>query len=331
MSALLVDLGGTHLRLGIWHEAAAPRVMYRRRLRNFIEASTRGDIWQEIITSISDFAAGMRHLIPAAAPVVISFPGPVLNGSHIVDAPTVSGPSTTLPELQSIVEERTGRRVYVLNDISAAAWHVSRCVEAQRFVVVTISSGIGSKIYDRDHFRGVIDEVAYSGEIGHAKVDESSEAPMCDCGGRGHLGAISSGRGILRFARQTAQSDPSFRSSLCVRQFQATADSLNNEEHLVPAAKARDEWALSVVRECTAPLARLLLQCIIAAGLQRVVIIGGFALSLGEPYRVILQEEMMKRCDYRVLSGRLKDFILMGDDDACLLGTAAFASRLCSL
>jgi len=99
----------------------------------------------------------------------------------------------------------------------------------------------------------------------------------------------------------------------------------------VPAAKARDEWALSVIRECTAPLARLLLQCIIAAGLQRVVIIGGFALSLGEPYRVILQEEMMKRCDYRVLSGRLKDFIFMGDDDACLLGTAAFASRLCSL
>jgi predicted NBD/HSP70 family sugar kinase len=242
----------------------------------------------------------------------------------------VAGASSPLPELQSIVAERTGREVYVLNDISAAAWHVSRCVDARRFAVVTVSSGIGSKIFDRDHFRGVIDEVAYAGEIGHAKVDESSGAPLCDCGGRGHLGAISSGRGILRFARQTARSDPSFRTSLCVGKFQATADSLTNEEHLVPAAKAGDDWALRVVRECTAPLARLLMHCVMAAGLERVVIIGGFALSLGEPYRVILQDEMIKRCDYRVLAGRLKDFITMGDDDACLLGAAAFASRLCS-
>src|SRR5262245_59849625 len=177
MRALVVDLGGTHLRLGIWHEAAEARVMHRRRIRNSVERLTSGEIWHDIITTISDFAAGVRHLLPAAAPVVISFPGPVINGSRIMDAPTVAGPSFVLPELRSIIAVRTGRHVYVLNDLSAAAWHLSRCIETRRFVVVTVSSGIGSKIFDRDHYRGVIDEVAYAGEIGHAKVDESSEAP----------------------------------------------------------------------------------------------------------------------------------------------------------
>jgi glucokinase len=76
------------------------------------------------------------------------------------------------------------------------------------------------------------------------------------------------------------------------------------------------------------PLARLLLQTVIAVGAERVVIIGGFALSLGEAYRTILQDEILKRCDYRVMAECLKGLVTMGDDDACLLGAAAFASRL---
>jgi glucokinase len=330
MAALLVDLGGTYLRLGISLDGEEPLVMFRSRIQNLIEGTNRDEVWQKIITSISEFANEVRH-IPAAAPIVVSFPGPVLNRSRIVDAPTVAGASSAFPDLQSILEKRTRRHVFVLNDISAAAWHLHRRVDARRFAVVTVSSGIGSKMFDRDRQPGVIDDVAYAGEIGHAKVDESPNAPICDCGGRGHLGAISSGRGILRFARQTAQTDALFPTSMCVQRFHATADSLTNEDHLAPAVKAGDRWALQVVRECTKPLARVLLQWVMAAGLERVVVIGGFALSLGESYRAILKDEILKRCDYRLLAGRLEDVIVMGDDDACFLGAAVFASQLNSL
>jgi hypothetical protein len=37
---------------------------------------------------------------------------------------------------------------------------------------------------------------------------------------------------------------------------------------------------------------------------------------------------MTKRCDYDLLSSCLKDFVIMGNHDSCLLGTAAFAARL---
>jgi predicted NBD/HSP70 family sugar kinase len=329
MPALLADLGGTHLRLGIWPEAAEPQVIVRRRIRTFVDGIASRQIWHNIMTSIVEFAAGMRQQISDAAPVVISFPGPVVHGSRLVNAPTVAGASSALPDLQSIIAGRTGRTVYVLNDVSAAAWHLSRRIEARRFMVVTVSSGIGSKIFDRDHSRGVIDEVPYAGEIGHATVDETAGAPVCDCGGRGHLGAVSSGRGILRFARRTALSDASFQTSLCAQRFRATAGALSNERHLVPAAKAGDAWALRMVRQSTEPLARVLLHCVMAAGLERVAVIGGFALSLGDVYLDILRDGMAKRCDYPVLVEHLNDLLVLGDDDACLLGAAAFASRFC--
>ena len=327
MPALLVDLGGTHLRLGMWHEGAEPRIIERKR----IDGEARDEIWRRIIADITGFANGVGRLVPDAAPVVISFPGPVLDRSRVVDAPTVAGTSCAFPDLHQIISEKTRREVHLLNDISAAAWHISKRIAAKRFMVVTVSSGIGSKIFDRDHPCGVIDDVAYAGEIGHAQVDEKPDAPACDCGGRGHVGAIASGRGILRFARKAAGSDPSFRDSLCVTTFGAAADSLTNEHHLVPAARLGDKWALGIIRECTVPLTRVLLPAIIAAGVEQVVIIGGFALSLGETYRAILQSEMLSRCDYRLMSSSLKDLIVMGDEDACLLGTATYASQFCRL
>jgi glucokinase len=160
-------------------------------------------------------------------------------------------------------------------------------------------------------------------------VDERPDAPNCDCGGRGHLGAIASGRGILRLARRLAKTDEDFKHSLCVTRFAGSAESLTNEEHLGPAARMGDSWALRVVREGTVPLARLLLQSVIAGGIESVVIIGGFALGLGEMYCAILQEEMLRRCDYRIMPEGLNNLIVMGDEDACLLGAAVYASRVC--
>jgi len=328
MSALLVDLGGTQLRCGVADDARGVRVVRRARIRNFSDGCRLGEIWDGIVAAVAEFAAGVRGVVPPAAPVVVSFPGPVLNGRRILDAPTVAGPSCKLPDLRAVLAERTGRDVHILNDISAAAWHVSETVAARRFMVVTVSSGIGSKIFDRCHPKGVLDDVAYAGEIGHLAVDESPGAPECDCGGAGHLGAIASGRGIERRARHLAQSDPSFVRSACAARFGGTPETLNNEAHLVPAARLGDSWALGVVRHCTEPLARVLLAAVFATGVERVVIIGGFALGLGKVYQDLLEEEMAKRCTYRVMSGFLEQLLVMGDDDVCLRGTAAFARQM---
>lgn len=328
MQAIIFDLGGTHLRCAAVDEAGRLQAIEKKRIASFIHGDKPEAIWQKIISAIAAFESAMKARLSPEAPIVISFPGPVAPPSTILSAPTVVGEDTAIPDLVAELAGRTGRRTYILNDISAATWHISRLVDFNRFMVITISSGIGSKIFDRHHRRGVLDDVVYGGEIGHAKVDFATSAMMCDCGGFGHLGAISSGRGIERFARRRAGEDPKrFEASICARRFDATANTLNNEDHLVPAALLGDDWALDVIRECTRPLARALVTTALAVGLEKVIIIGGFALRLGAVYLDILRPLLKSECDYSLIKDYAAELVMLGDaqEEACLEGAAVYA------
>jgi C7-cyclitol 7-kinase len=330
MQAIVCDLGGTHLRCAGVDEEGRLRLIEKERIASFIHGEEPAMIWRRIIASIVAFESRLRSRLSREAPIVLSFPGPIAAPSRILGAPTVVGAHTSIPDLACELRGRTGRPAHVLNDISAAAWHLSRLVDVNRFMVVTISSGIGSKIFDRQHPRGVLDDVPYAGEIGHAKVDDAPGAMLCDCGALGHLGAIASGRGIERFARGEAERDERrFRASACVRQFRATSGTLTNERHLVPAALLGDPWALGVIRECTRPLARVLITTALAAGLEKVVVIGGFALQLGARYLGVLEPLLESAGDYHVMRDRAHGLVMLGrvEEEACLEGAAVYARQ----
>ncbi len=331
MSSLVIDIGGTYIRCAVADEQASLHRVQKTKLTVFAERRSPEGAWKEIIDIIAGYEIANRETLSKDAPIVISFPGPVAYPSRVLGAPTIVGRDAVMPDLAGEITNRTGRAVHIINDISAATWHISRMVASDRFLVVTVSSGIGSKLFDRRHPHPVFDDVPFAGEIGHVPVDLSYDAMPCDCGGRGHLGAISSGRGIERFARlKAAMEKDRFDRSLCVTRFYAAADTLTNEDHLVPSARLNDPWALETIRSCTGPLARVLLTVTAACGLDRIVVIGGFALSLGQPYLDILLSEMAGNCDFKVLSSKLPDLLIMGsaDEEACLRGAAVYAATI---
>ena len=132
-------------------------------------------------------------------------------------------------------------------------------------------------------------------------------------------------------ARNSARAHPeNFNRSQCVLRYGATDTTLNNEMHIVPALLAGDPWAADVVRQCTRFLARCLVDSIIVAGLRRVVVIGGFALSAGEAYLAILRSTAEECCDYELLKGRMAEMLSLGTvgEEACLLGAAVYAQRV---
>ena len=331
MPAVVFDLGGTHLRCALADDAGAIDRIEKKRIKSFVHGHCPADIWQEVISSIVTFESSVKSDIPSDAPMVLSFPGPIAHPSRILSAPTLVGEGTSIPDLGSELSELTGRPVHLLNDLSAAAWYISEDIEYNRFMVVTVSSGIGSKIFDRHSRRKVLDDVPYAGEIGHVAVDSVYDAILCDCGGRGHLGAIASGRGIERFARQMAEQDaPGFARSACVLKFGASANTLTNEDHLVPSAVLRDPWALDVIRACSRPLAKTLLSVVLAAGVEKIIIIGGFALALGEVYLDLIRTELIAACDYEVMTDYVQELVAIGnvEDEACLKGAAIYARSL---
>jgi C7-cyclitol 7-kinase len=287
--------------------------------------------WSGVLSQLKGYHQSVAPAVPADAPIVVSFPGPIEDRRKILSAPTLLGSATAIPDLVAELQRTTGRRVYILNDVSAAAWYLASRTSVDRFMVVTISSGIGSKIFDRKHPAGVIDSPAWAGEIGHVMADERPDAPRCDCGGVGHLGAIASGRGIERAARRCALDEPdSFAGSLSVVQYGGTAPTLSNEIHIVPAALSGDEWCIEIIRQSTKPLARVILTVILATGLERVILIGGFALSLGSIYLQILRAELAAICRYSVINEEITELVELGTDceDACLKGAGCFAERL---
>jgi predicted NBD/HSP70 family sugar kinase len=274
------------------------------------------------------YSSRSEGLVEKSAPVVISFPGPLHEDGSIVNAPTVSGLDNQIPDLRRELLQRSGRTVHILNDVTAATLYLARQSEWERLMVVTVSSGIGSKVCFCDSGKiTVFDRGPYAGEIGHLRVDESEDAPVCDCGGRGHLGAIASGRGIERLAQEHAASAAGpFSESLCHSKFNATAQTLNNEAHLVPALRAGDSWSLRILEEGIRPLAVTLNTVMLALGLQGVLVIGGFAFGIGEKYLELLRRVMRDRCDYSALHF-FPEMIRFGEmcEEACLRGAAEYA------
>ena len=94
----------------------------------------------------------------------------------------------------------------------------------------------------------------------------------------------------------------------------------------MPAVRAGDAWATQVVLRCTRPLARTLLTVAMAAGLERVFVIGGFAQALGSCYIKILRHLSCEYSRYDVVHERLGSMFELASEDCemCLEGCAAF-------
>lgn len=331
MGAIVFDLGGTHFRAGIVTASGRLEKVRIERLDHCGQRLTSAAVWSRVVNSILQTTTTAEESgdVDPGAPIVIAFPGPVEAGKRILRAPTLLGESSDPPDLHRAIWEVTRREVILLNDVSAATWHLSTRIDTGRFMVVTVSSGIGSKIFDHSSSRGVLDDQPFAGEIGHWTVDTSPDAAQCDCGGRGHLGAIASGRGIENTARIAAREDlAGFSSSACFTRFGATPSTLRNESHLVPAVLADDVWATTIVTRCTAKLACCLGAVAMALGLEKIVVMGGFASALGEPYIRILRNAFTEHT---------RGGFWVGNADACieliprgeevgLLGAAAYAN-----
>jgi predicted NBD/HSP70 family sugar kinase len=321
VSVLAFDLGGTFLRAAVTGGDTLDRFAKHR----LTALSGDSGVWNGVTDAIAAYEAAHRSAVAPSAPIVFAFPGPVAANRRILQAPTVVG-GVDVPDIAVALEERTGRRVHLLNDLSAAAWYLAEYSDARRFLVVTISSGIGSKLFDRNHPARVLDDPPYAGEIGHFVVDESADAPVCDCGGRGHLGGIASGRGIERAARRQAELDPE-RFSRSVAAQLARGSALDNEAHIVPAAAAGDEWTWSVIERCTRPLGRAILTTVMAAGLDRVFVVGGFAQAIGAPYQALLTRLILESSGYAVIRDRLASLVTVVEphEHACLKGCGVYA------
>jgi len=129
-----------------------------------------------------------------------------------VGAPGISNPETgilfTSPNLpgwrdvplRDIMQERLGRKTYLINDANAAAlgeFYFGAARGVRDFIYITISTGIGGGIViDGKIYSGAI---GAAGEVGHMTIDD--DGPICNCGNRGCWETLASGTALAGEAR----------------------------------------------------------------------------------------------------------------------------------
>ena len=129
-----------------------------------------------------------------------------------VGAPGISNPETgilfTSPNLpgwrdvplRDIVQEKLGKKAFLINDANAAALgelYFGAARGARNFIYITISTGIGGGIVINGNiYNGAI---GTAGEVGHMTIDD--DGPICNCGNRGCWETLASGTALAREAR----------------------------------------------------------------------------------------------------------------------------------
>ncbi len=129
-----------------------------------------------------------------------------------VGAPGLSNPETgilfTSPNLpgwrnvplKDIMQERLGKKTFVINDANAAAlgeFYFGAARGVRNFIYITLSTGIGGGIItDGKIYSGAS---GAAGEVGHMTIND--EGPICNCGNRGCWETLASGTALAREAR----------------------------------------------------------------------------------------------------------------------------------
>lgn len=252
------DIGGTNMRAAVVAvDGRRAEVLEQQRrptpshlLAPTITARQRLD---DVIDFMVAFADQARRRAQADA-VAAAFPGPLDVQGRIAALPTLWGSEGAglcpLPLDRLIAERLPGMPVRIYNDVSAAGFRFVS--EHPDFALFTLGSGIGLKVFING--RPQVGPHGRGGELTHMVFDASADAPTCDCGGRGHLGALASGRAWQRQA-----------------------------EHV--AARKSTGVELDVFAE---PLARAVAMIHYTLGLERFLFAGGLAEGLAEPLRAAI-------------------------------------------
>lgn len=204
---------------------------------------------------------------------------------------------------------------FIINDVSAALLRYvdeKRNLGLKRLCLLTVSSGIACRTYDRDRNYFPLNTAGLQGEIGHIpiqfSISDNSLREICDCGGLNHLNAYCSGRGIENV----------------LRDIHADYDS---PMHFFENVRGGNQLALEILDALTYPIAQMLLYMLtIDAEIEKIIMTGGVIHSMETQYLKSVLKNLQAIGLYQMPSQSkfFKDILEIGnsDDNSGLLGAA---------
>ncbi len=303
---IVADVGGTHIRTACFPVDSQKPALIKR-----IHTQGQGAPHERLINLIAEMASGSE-----VAAITVAAPGPLDPFKGIVyEAPNIPG-WTNLP-LKKLLQDRFNVPVEIGNDANLAAlgeWRYGAGVGHHHLVYITVSTGIGGGVIIDDKM--LLGVHGLAAELGHVTV--IPDGPLCSCGQRGHLEAVSSGPALARWVEQELeQGIPSSLHSHRPISAKEVSKAATDGDELAKASLARSATYLGVA---------------VADYLHifnpTMVIIGGGVSQSGEaflaPLRAAMQEHVMSD---KYLDNLTLTTAALGDDVG-LMGALALAQTI---
>ncbi|MCL2888311.1 MAG: ROK family protein [Elusimicrobia bacterium] len=206
MIAIGIDVGGTFVKFFAVNKGG--KVVTTFRLDTDMSKGP-----DDFIKQIADFVNEWKEFFKGEKIVIgIGLPGDVDNKNGVLRFGTnlkFNGRHIRNIKVGEGIEKLTGIKPVVANDATIAAWGVYELQLKKKYknvLVITLGTGIGGGlILDGELFQG---SHGTAGEIGHIKLSEAKDAPVCGCGARGCLESYAGTAGILRLVKAEIKKNP---------------------------------------------------------------------------------------------------------------------------
>src|SRR5207248_1865510 len=150
MATLVFDIGGTRTRAGLFNARTSTLV-------RSVTAATPNhlDFPESSFEQLSEQLLALMHRLGtelvdhrAVSEIGVAFAGPIGPAGDVLAAPTIWGTRLASPYRlgKDVARHWPNARVRILNDVTAAGYRYLRSAE-EDFCVVTVSSGIGNKVF----------------------------------------------------------------------------------------------------------------------------------------------------------------------------------------
>ncbi|MBT7461295.1 MAG: ROK family protein, partial [Waddliaceae bacterium] len=294
---LVIDSGGTTTRMAIWdgeelHDISSfPTKNYKDKKLRGASVSDVQKVW---IADLAEKVAGYRQRHNFSK-IMLAMAGPVTDDGTIIYSHNIWGdedcelPTSTLSETWKC-------DVTVINDMTAAAARYGkdpRFSSHHKIMSMTISSGIGAKVYDTKHKEISLEAAESFEEIGLLTFTTEKvffdDKPLS-----GVLERYCSGNGIVKLAEAMAE-DEKYRELFILSALNKNITTKKAEtfpQKLLQYVDDEDAFAIAVIKTSIHILAKTLKNIIVANDPDVIVLMGGLAINGGERYRSLFVEEI---------------------------------------
>jgi glucokinase len=310
---LVFDLGGTWFRWGLYTPQQGLFGCQRVPAINYLAhpGLSASDLQRALVNFIAERARELRRSSGyelRAASISLGAPVNAHDGMVLGSGPLwgqTAKPFHLRAELRNALPDL---ECCILNDLAALlAPYMDDQGDYRKTMLVTVSSGIGSRLYDHRSQRIPYDrQHGIQGEIGHLvasfEIDGKLIERCCECGGVNHLNAFCSGRGIALTLRELPVLSSCYAA---IVQDPPQAWRQSEDEYRLQAFKSQLEQgnpaADRLLGECVVPLARMVTAALaLDPEIDRVVMTGGVIDGLGSSYRAAFERTLTDEGLYQI-------------------------------